>query len=37
VTRRFRKLDSVEFEFDPEKSERNKAKHGIDFIETQGL
>jgi uncharacterized DUF497 family protein len=27
----------VEFEFDPQKSERNKAKHGIDFIEAQAL
>jgi uncharacterized DUF497 family protein len=25
------------FEFDPVKSERNKAKHGIDFIEAQAL
>jgi uncharacterized protein len=27
----------VEFEFDPEKSSANKAKHGIDFIEAQAL
>jgi uncharacterized protein len=27
----------VEFEFDPEKSSANKAKHGIDFIEAQEL
>jgi uncharacterized DUF497 family protein len=27
----------VEFEFDPRKSERNKAKHGIDFVEAQAL
>jgi uncharacterized DUF497 family protein len=27
----------VEFEFDPRKSETNKAKHGIDFIEAQAL
>ena len=27
----------MEFEFDPEKSERNKAKHGIDFFEAQAL
>jgi uncharacterized protein len=27
----------VEFEFDPRKSEINKAKHGIDFVEAQGL
>jgi uncharacterized DUF497 family protein len=27
----------VEFEFDPDKSERNKAKHGIDFIQAQAL
>ena len=33
----FHKIDSVEFEFDPEKSETNKAKHGIDFIEAQSL
>lgn len=25
------------FEFDPEKSESNKQKHGIDFYEAQGL
>ena len=25
------------FEFDPEKSNSNKAKHGIDFVETQSL
>jgi uncharacterized DUF497 family protein len=25
----------VEFEFDPQKSESNKAKHGIDFVEAQ--
>lgn len=25
------------FEFDAEKSRRNKEKHGIDFIEAQGL
>jgi hypothetical protein len=28
---------SVEFEFDPEKSSANKAKHGIDFVEAQAL
>jgi len=27
----------VEFEFDPRKSETNKAKHGIDFFEAQAL
>jgi len=27
----------VEFEFDPRKSEINKAKHGIDFVEAQEL
>jgi uncharacterized DUF497 family protein len=27
----------VEFEFDPQKSEINKTKHGIDFIEGQVL
>jgi hypothetical protein len=32
-----RKIDIVEFEFDPRKSESNKAKHGIDFIEAQAL
>ena len=26
-----------EFEFDPAKSEANRAKHGIDFVETQVL
>ncbi len=28
---------SVQFEFDPWKSENNKAKHGIDFVEAQAL
>ena len=27
----------MEFEFDPQKSERNKEKHGIDFHEAQEL
>ncbi len=27
----------MEFEFDPNKSESNKKKHGIDFIEAQAL
>lgn len=27
----------MEFEFDPNKSEANKAKHGIDFFEAQVL
>ena len=27
----------MEFEFDPRKSETNKAKHGIDFVEAQAL
>jgi uncharacterized protein len=27
----------VEFQFDPRKSETNKAKHGIDFVEAQAL
>jgi hypothetical protein len=27
----------MEFEFDPEKSEVNRTKHGIDFIEAQAL
>ena len=27
----------MDFEFDPQKSESNKAKHGIDFIEAQAL
>ena len=27
----------MEFEFDPEKSAGNKAKHGIDFQEAQSL
>jgi len=26
-----------EFEFDPEKSAKNREKHGIDFIEAQSL
>ena len=27
----------MEFEFDPQKSEANKRKHGIDFYEAQAL
>jgi hypothetical protein len=27
----------MEFEFDEDKSRSNKAKHGIDFVEAQGL
>jgi uncharacterized protein len=27
----------VEFEFDPRKSESNKSKHGVDFVEAQAL
>ena len=27
----------MDFEFDPEKSKKNKAKHGIDFVEAQEL
>ena len=27
----------MEFEFDPAKSERNKEKHGIDFLEARAL
>ena len=27
----------LEFEFDPEKSAANKAKHGVDFIEAQAI
>lgn len=27
----------MEFEFDPRKSDTNRAKHGIDFVEAQGL
>lgn len=27
----------MEFEFDPDKSLTNKAKHGIDFVEAQAL
>ena len=27
----------MDFEFDPQKSETNKAKHGIDFVEAQQL
>ncbi len=27
----------MEFQFDPRKSENNKKKHGIDFVEAQGL
>ena len=27
----------MQFEFDPRKSESNKAKHGIDFVEAQAL
>lgn len=28
---------SVQFEYDPGKSDSNKAKHGIDFVEAQAL
>ena len=34
---RMRYEPSVQFEFDPEKSDSNKAKHGIDFVEAQAL
>ena len=27
----------MEFEFDPDKSAANKEKHGIDFVEAQGI
>lgn len=27
----------MSFEFDPEKPDANKIKHGIDFVEAQGL
>lgn len=27
----------MEFEFDPQKSDTNKVKHGIDFVEAQAL
>jgi uncharacterized protein len=27
----------MEFDFDPRKSEANKGKHGIDFVEAQAL
>ncbi len=27
----------MEFEFDPKKSDENKRKHGIDFVEAQAL
>jgi len=27
----------MKFEFDPEKSETNRIKHGIDFVEAQAL
>ena len=27
----------MEFAFDPEKSQQNRDKHGIDFVEAQGL
>ena len=27
----------MEFEFDPQKSEKNKTKHGVDFVAAQGL
>jgi uncharacterized protein len=27
----------MQFEFDPEKSEKNKEKHGIDFYQAQAL
>lgn len=30
-------MKKLEFEFDPHKSQANKNKHGIDFIEAQAL
>lgn len=30
-------MESGDFEFDPEKSRSNRAKHGIDFVEAQEL
>ena len=27
----------MKFEFDPEKSDANRAKHGIDFVEAQAM
>jgi uncharacterized protein len=27
----------MEFEFDPSKSQQNKAKHGIDFVKAQAI
>jgi uncharacterized protein len=30
-------MTALEFEFDPAKSQANKAKHGIDFIEAQAI
>jgi uncharacterized DUF497 family protein len=30
-------MKKLEFEFDPNKSQSNKNKHGIDFIEAQAL
>lgn len=30
-------MKKLEFEFDPNKSQANKNKHGIDFIEAQAL
>ena len=36
-TRKMRYQGSGAFEFDPRKSDSNKAKHGIDFVEAQAL
>lgn len=30
-------MDRLQFEFDPAKSDANKQKHGIDFIDAQAL
>ena len=35
--RRYIFYTEMEFEFDPSKSEGNKQKHGIDFVEAQAL
>lgn len=35
--RRYEKYIGMEFEYDPEKSKANRAKHGIDFEDAQEL
>ena len=37
IGHKLNRMKKLEFEFDPNKSQSNKNKHGIDFIEAQAL